>query len=244
MKFNTWSRDRRASQHSLKALAELKRLETFLPSPEARFAVPFVFRGDGHFKTIAPKQNPTEIESLYRRVCALAPRRVLEIGTAHGGTLYLWCQAAISQAVLVSVDLPDGPFGGSYRPCRIPLYQSFARPGQKLHLVRADSHSQTTVTEVESLFMGEPVDFAFIDGDHTEQGVRQDLAMYGHLVRPGGLIAFHDILPRPDHPDIQVYKLWQDLRSRFPSDEYVASGVGVQTIGIGVIAVPVGGLVG
>lgn len=242
MFFRTWSRDLRADGHAREALAELKRLEALLPSPEARFGVPFVFRGKGHFKSIAPKQNPTEIEGLHRRICALAPRRVLEVGTAHGGTLYLWCQAATVDATLVSVDLPDGPFGGSYRTCRMPLYQAFARPGQTLHLVRDDSHAATTLAKVRNLFTSQPIDFAFIDGDHTEAGVRQDLAMFGPLVRTGGLIGFHDILPRLEYPDIQVHRLWNELKTRYPSEEFIATGADARTIGIGVITVPPDGL--
>ena len=242
MSIRTWSRNLRAVGHARAALEELKRLQELLPSAESRFAVPFVFAGRGHFKTIAPKQNPDEIEGLYRRICLLSPKRVLEVGTAHGGTLYLWCQAALADAHLISLDLPDGPFGGSYLPCRIPLYQAFARLGQRLDLVREDSHAPATLTKVRSLFGDQLIDFAFIDGDHTEQGVRQDLAMFGPLVRPGGLIAFHDILPRPEYPDIQVHRLWNDIKHRYPSEEFIAQGPRAKTIGIGVITVPQGGL--
>lgn len=42
----------------------------------------------------------------------------------------------------------------------------------------------------------QPFDFAFIDGDHTLEAVRQDIAAWWPLVRPGGLLCGHDI----DHP--------------------------------------------
>ena len=86
------------------------------------------------------KENPIEIEELYKTVMELSPTRVLEIGTARGGTLYLWTQAAKTDATIVSVDLPEGEFGGAYPACRIPFYKAFALPGQKLHLLREDSH--------------------------------------------------------------------------------------------------------
>jgi predicted O-methyltransferase YrrM len=39
------------------------------------------------------------------------------------------------------------------------------------------------------------VDFLFIDADHSYEGVKKDFEMYSPLVRKGGIIAFHDIIP-------------------------------------------------
>ena len=47
------------------------------------------------------------------------------------------------------------------------------------------------ISKGKSLF-----DFAFIDGDHTHEGVRADIAAWWPLVNSGGLLAGHDI----DHP--------------------------------------------
>lgn len=40
------------------------------------------------------------------------PRAVVEIGRAGGGSLWGFCQAAADDATIVSLDLPEGPFGG------------------------------------------------------------------------------------------------------------------------------------
>ena len=203
--------------------------------------MPFVFKGSGHFRKIRPKQNPVEIEAAYHAICELNPSRVLEIGTARGGSLYLWTQAATDDAKLVSVDLPGGDFGGAYLDCRSPLYKSFARPGQTLILHRADSHQPESLDLVKSDFDGQPIDFAFIDGDHLYEGVKQDFEMYGPLVRPGGLIGFHDTQPRPHQPTIQVDRLWRELQERYPehTQEFVGPG---RAIGIGLLRVPDQGL--
>jgi hypothetical protein len=37
--------------------------------------------------------------------------------------------------------------------------------------------------------------FIFIDGDHTYEGVRQDIIDYFPLLAPGGIMVFHDYLP-------------------------------------------------
>lgn len=226
-----------AGVHRRHALQQVERLERKLYSRNARFAVPFAYRGRGYFKSIEPRQNPAEIEQLYQQVCELAPQRVLEIGTARGGTLYLWTQAAAEDATIVSVDLPGGAFGGAYPRCRIPLYQSFARSRQQLHLLRADSHDSQTAARVRSLFNAQPIDFAFIDGDHTYEGVRADFLNYAPLVRAGGLIAFHDILARPDIPEIQVDRFWMELCERYDTDELAGPEGSGRRIGIGLLRV-------
>ena len=226
-----------AGRHLQQGLGQLRQLEKKLFSREARFAVPFAYRGKGFYRTIEPRQNPLEIEELYRTVCELHPQRVLEVGTARGGTLYLWTQAATDNATIVSVDLPMGDFGGAYPVEKVPFYQSFARPKQHLHLLRKDSHEPQTVAEVRQLFAGAPVDFAFIDGDHTYDGVKADFINYGSLVRSGGMIAFHDILPRPDMPSIQVDRFWQELKAQYRTRDIIGTDASGRKIGIGLLFV-------
>jgi predicted O-methyltransferase YrrM len=223
--------------HQKHGIKQMQRLEKKLYSRHARFAVPFAYRGKGFFKSIEPRQNPVEIEELYKIICDLSPSGILEIGTARGGTLYLWTQAAKYDAVIVSVDLPGGDFGGAYPLCRVGFYSSFAGKRQKLSLLRKDSHDKNTVKEVSDLFQNRPIDFAFIDGDHTYEGVKSDFMNYGRLVRPGGIIAFHDILPRSEHPDIQVFRFWQEIKGEYRTKELVGPEGSGKKIGIGIIQV-------
>ncbi len=226
-----------AGIHRRQGIERIRTLENKLLTPSTRFAIPFTYQGKGFFKSIEPRQNLHEIEALYRMICSLAPQTVLEIGTARGGTLYLWAQAATSSATILSIDLPGGEFGGSYPACRIPFYQAFARENQKLHLLRADSHSPDTAERVRSLFGSQPVDFIFIDGDHTYEGVKSDFLQYSPLVRSGGIIAFHDILPRTDLPDIQVDRFWNEIRASYESEEIIGTEGTGRRIGIGIIRV-------
>ncbi len=232
-----WYYSLMANAHRKSAIRQIRKLEKKLLSPQARFAIPFTFSGKGQFKRIEPRQNPYEIEELYKRICKLCPKKILEIGTARGGTLYLWLQAASSDATIVSVDLPEGEFGGAYPACRVPFYKAFARPEQTLHLLRTDSHLAETLEQVKNLFASENIDFAFIDGDHTYRGVKSDFISYAPLVRPGGIVAFHDILPRPDMPDIQVDKFWNEIKDRYDSEEFIGTEASGRKIGIGMIRV-------
>jgi predicted O-methyltransferase YrrM len=231
-----------ADRHRQRAIARLDALERRWTTPEDRFRIPFVFRGSGFFRKITPRHNKQEIEQLYQVVCELAPQQVLEIGTARGGSLYLWAQAARDDATIVSADLPGGDFGGGYPAVKVPFYKRFARPKQTMHLLRADSHDASTRRHVGELFGEQPVDFAFIDGDHTYEGVRADFYDYGPLVRPGGLIAFHDILPRQDEPHIQVDRFWAEIRDTYETVELIGSEGTGRRIGIGYLTVPEEGI--
>jgi predicted O-methyltransferase YrrM len=161
--------------------------------------------------SVAPMQIRREITALCRIVSGLKPANVLEIGTAKGGTLFLFAQLAAPDAHLVSVDLPLGQFGGGYPNFKAPLYRSFARDTQRIDLIRADSHASETIARVTAAFPN-GVDFLFIDGDHSLAGVTQDFDVYGRLVRPGGVVAFHDIVPGPGVGVGDVPRFWQDLK--------------------------------
>ncbi len=231
-----------SSRHFKAALVQLRELEQKLPSARSRFAIPFIFRGQGHFKKIRARQNPVEIEQLFEEICQLKPERVLEIGTAQGGTLYLWTQAASDDASLMSVDLPGGDFGGAYAPCRSKLYRAFARPGQTIQLKLADSHQPESLAKVKEHFGDQQIDFAFIDGDHTYEGVKADFNDYGPLVRPGGIIAFHDILYRSKQPSIRVDMLWKELKEQYGCTEFIGPKGSGKKIGIGFLRVPDDGI--
>ncbi len=193
---------------------------------------------------VRPLQRRFELRALLEELARRAPRAVLEIGTANGGTLLAFTRLAAPDAHIISIDLPAGPFGGGYPRWKLPLYRSFAAPRQRLDLLRADSHRPETLAQVRSLLDERPLDFLFIDADHTCDGVREDYEAYGPLLRPGGLIAFHDILP-PAPPFRQagedatnelpgeVWRLWAQLRDRLPSREIIdPSGSGCMGIGL------------
>jgi predicted O-methyltransferase YrrM len=78
-----------------------------------------------------------------------------------------------------------------------------------------------TLKKVEKLLDGRRVDYLFIDGDHTYEGVKMDYEMYSRLVRPGGIIAFHDIVEHPRHLNVGVPRFWRELKRHLPPDRYV-----------------------
>jgi hypothetical protein len=61
-----------------------------------------------------------------------------------------------------------------------------------------------------------------VDGDHTCDGVRRDVADYGALLRPGGLMALHDIHPHSRGWGGDVPSLWRELRAGRRAEELIA----------------------
>lgn len=183
--------------------------------------------------TIRPMQVAEEIVELLDVVVRQRPRRVLEIGTARGGTLYLFSRAAAPDALLLSVDLPHGPFGGGYPLWKEPLYRSFAGPGQSIELLRSDSRNPEVVRRVKQLAT-KGLDLLYIDGDHSYDGVRGDFETYFPLVAPGGLVAIHDVHPgsRPENGG-DVPRFWAEVKTRYRHREILTPGV--TGFGIGII---------
>ncbi|MBN1527380.1 MAG: glycosyltransferase [Candidatus Omnitrophica bacterium] len=196
-----------------------------------RESVDFVF--NGRRGMIRPLQIREEITKFLEIVAARKPRMVLEIGTNVGGTLFLFSRAASRDASILSIDLPGGRFGGGYRLWRVLLYKAFALPGQKIFLIRKDSHRVTTLKEAATMLKDKPVDLLFIDGDHTYEGVRKDFEMYSPLVRKGGIIAFHDIVVHAPESGCEVSRFWEEIKPRYEHAEIIADtdqkmgGIGV-----------------
>ena len=193
------------------ALIRIKILNRGTLSPEESVD----FASHGIRRLIRPTQIREEILELLRILDRRKPESVLEIGTACGGTLFLFTRIARENATIISIDLPGGKFGGGYPVWKVPLYRSFAKGKQKVYLLRADSHRQETLEKVKKILGDRKLDFLFIDGDHTYEGVKLDFEMYGKLVKSGGIVAFHDIVHHPFVPECQVERFWKEVKRRY-----------------------------
>lgn len=191
-------------------LAGLKDVRTMEDAVELAWK----FSGPGLYNRLKPNQDRWELTTLASRVRDIQPQVIVELGTRGGGTLFTWSQSSDALRLLVSVDLPGGIHGGGYPVQRAKLYRQFTanRPQCRLELLRLDSQSEATVAHIKSLLAGRPIDFLFIDADHRYEGVKRDFQLYSPLVRPGGLIGFHDIKPNVQDANTQVNRFWDELK--------------------------------
>ena len=185
-------------------------------------------------------QKPEELSSLCRLVHRLQADTVLEVGTALGGTFYCWIQIASPDALLLSVDLPHGSYSARHGdPETTPeRLRAAAKPGQRTHFIRCDSHDSNTLEQTKAELGGREVDFLFIDGDHTYEGVRSDFEMYAPLVRDGGVVAFHDVVMHLPSALCEVRQLWQELKPVYKEHwEFIDRSYEPDICGIGAIRI-------
>jgi len=164
---------------------------------------------------VKASQIRSEIEALAGQVAALNPQVIVEIGVYKGGTGFLWSQLADDLVVLCDL-----------RPLWLErnLFARFPGPaGPALNVLSGDSHDPRFRERLVAILAGRPIDFLFLDGDHSLDGIRQDFADYAPLVRRGGLIACHDIVPKQPFPTTQVHLFWQEILTtgKYRTTEYV-----------------------
>src|ERR1019366_1531187 len=141
--------------------------------------------GYTHEGGYALQQNPEEFAALCLWLSELGYANLetavyLEIGSASGGTgRYLWEKFRFRR--FLSID--DGK-----HPRASEQENNFSRIGV-CHFV-GDSHSESVPNWLSAL--GYTVDIAFIDGDHSYDGIMQDLSMVlPHCRRPGAILILH-----------------------------------------------------
>jgi hypothetical protein len=164
-------------------------------------------------------QIPEEITAFIDFLKGRRLQNVMEIGSEAGGTFYLWCQLSALGGFKISLDLPSGD-SGSGKFCdpaalaaRTALFKSWSA---RVSVITGDSHAKRTWQAADDILGRgrEKLDLLFIDGDHSYAGVKLDFEDYKGFVRPGGLIAFHDINDSEFHRKrgCFVAQFWQELQ--------------------------------
>lgn len=123
---------------------------------------------------------------------AAGRRSLVEIGVWHGVTTRRLRAAMHPQGVLSAVDpFPVGRLGFSVQQ-RIAHREVAAVGNGRVAWLRA--------TGAAAARDHGPVDFVFIDGDHSEEGLLADWRAWNPLVEPGGIVALHDSRSTPERP--------------------------------------------
>lgn len=177
-------------------------------------------------------QIPYELKKLTE--IAKESKSFLEIGSRYGETLLHIGKELPEDSLIVSVELPNGPWGRSdslpdlYHVADVLRYTYRHR----VHLILGNSQDAGVVNQVKKV--SESFDFILIDGDHTYEGVSSDWKNYGPM---GKIVAFHDIAaemkPSGTGHIMEVPRFWFDLKKEIDNySEIIAQG---SYMGIGVV---------
>ncbi len=177
--------------------------------------------------------------------------RIIEIGTWNGATALLWAMivSKYPEGRLYCCDL-SFYYGSFFSALTGKTYDNLMykdTPYEKnITEFKGNSHDPGFVNMVKA-GVGQPVDFMFIDGDHTYEGVKADFYHFYFLVKKGGYIAFHDILDTPIHRQngCHVAQFWNEIKKDFEywefvdNNEYLCYGSPnpSKSMGIGVVRV-------
>ena len=152
--------------------------------------------------------NPGELEVLIALLRPLQPRHVIEFGVNVGRTARAILANVPGIERYTGIDVPP-----DYRPAKaVQRNEVPQRPGA---MVLGDSRFQLVIRKRGSHDLMPkdlaPCDAVFIDGDHSRAGVLHDTELARALVRPGGMIVWHDY---HDHGTVDVKEVLDDLHAR------------------------------
>lgn len=154
------------------------------------------FRDDPVGFGLVSQMAPNERFQLYYTVRNLVRTesnvvRFAEVGSFAGGSLlqsYIGLKRSFPTVRGYAVE-PEG------QPQFYEVMQQIS--GEVKHL-KMFSHEASQVIKEELARDGTLADFILIDGDHSYPGVRQDILDFYPLLKPGGVMLFHDFLPELD----------------------------------------------
>jgi predicted O-methyltransferase YrrM len=142
---------------------------------------------------IPPRTMHSDADAGVLRATAAGRRRVVEIGVYEGSSAVVLCEVLEPQAELHLID----PFGehGWALPAGWGATEGASR--RVVERARRRHNGPRVIWHVDysagvAQRWRDPVDLVFIDGDHSEQGVRADWDDWHGFVDPGGAVVFHD----------------------------------------------------
>lgn len=138
-------------------------------------------RGYGDWKPVALQNNLELIP--FVEVLMTMPQRIvaLEIGLDRGGTHLVW-KHLYERVISVDVNLTNA----------VMFTSGLVHKPEATKIVVSNSQLPVTKLLVAQELKDEPIDFLFIDGDHSYNAVETDYLNYAPLVCSGGIVAFHD----------------------------------------------------
>ena len=171
-------------------------------------------------------QIALEIENLQLTVSNHKPKVIVEIGTANGGTLARWLEIP-SVETIISIDFPIGIHGGQGFEERTYVISDALEQSnlvkKEFFAVNGNSKDPYLINRVQEILNGRKIDFLFIDGDHTYEGVKGDFDNYEKFLNENAIVGFHDVIDSTFHRNANCYvsRFWNDLKKQYQSTEFI-----------------------
>ena len=167
-----------------------------------------------------------EIENLQLTVNNHKPKVIVEIGTANGGTIGRWFEIPEVETV-ISIDHPFGIHGGQGYEERTYVISDILEQANKckkeFYAINGDSKDSYIINRLEEILDGRKVDFLFIDGDHTYNGVKYDFIYYNKFLHGNSIVGFHDIIDSQFHKEYGCFvsDFWNELKENYEYKEFI-----------------------
>lgn len=173
-----------------------------------------------------PGSLSPEMGNLLRAlILNIAPRNIIEIGT-YIGVSTLWIASAMSEYAtaeeLHCIDLFTDHLNNPWCP-GVTLYDPINFVLRNLRNCEFDDFvkvymgsSHDLIEQVTQEIKG-PIDFAFIDGDHTKEGCLADFLKVEPYLSTGGYMLFHDVFPENCGVDGPAHTLLTEI---IPNNKY------------------------
>lgn len=169
---------------------------------------------------VAPLEA-TALALLARRVRA---KQVFEFGTYRGVSTTQLALNLEPGGHIHTLDLPGEPALEFGLEITAENERKIAREGGKGVLVPADLRDRVTFLAQDSAAFDpapflDRMDLVFVDGAHSADYVRNDSEKGWRMLRPGGVLVWHDC--QPSHPDVARYV----LRGLYPARRIVGTSL-------------------
>jgi len=147
--------------------------------------------------------NWRETAILVALIKSVAPRVMIEFGCNEGYTAARILENVPTLQAYIGIDVPpDHDTTLPSQSTEVPACAGHAVLDERFYLLTKSSRL-LTASDLE------PCDAVFIDGDHSEAAVLHESRLARALVRPGGIICWHDF----ENPAVEVTRALVSLHS-------------------------------
>jgi predicted O-methyltransferase YrrM len=159
------------------------------------------------------------IRILYRICEKFDIKNYMEIGV-HNGSSMSYIVRHSSPKKCIGVDLWEDFKQRCYAKDKLSMQRTANNinknniSNSRIHLIKSDSTSQKTLENVTKILGNELLDLLFVDGDHSYEGIKNDIEKYSGLIKPGGFLVVDDYNQKL-YP--QIVRYMDEFLSKNPS---------------------------